>query len=81
MTEKSATFRTLSDPIPYLVSALNHHGVLSVSFVRKNLKVSYDEAKEILDAVVKEYENVYWHKEKWIIIEGREKDLPKKFWK
>ena len=81
MTEKSATFRTLSDPVPYLVSALNLHGVLSVSFVRKNLRVSYEEAKDILEAVVNEYENVYWHKEKWIIIKGREKDLPKTFWR
>jgi hypothetical protein len=71
----------LSDSIPLLANYLDDHGALSVAFVRKHLKVSLVEAKDILEEVTKQFENVYWHKEKWIIIEGREKELPPTFWK
>jgi uncharacterized protein (DUF1919 family) len=57
------------------VDLLNDMGVLTTPLLVKKFKISFENARSILEAIVDDYENVVRHSENKIFIEGRENEL------
>jgi len=55
---------------------LNEHGMLSTSYLMASYKVTRSQALKILQQIIDDHMNVYWYSTHWIVINGREDELP-----
>jgi hypothetical protein len=58
------------------VEFLSLFGVLSTVFVESKFMTTRERARQLLQQIVDEHMNVYWLKDNWIVIDGREDDWP-----
>jgi hypothetical protein len=58
------------------IEFLNLFGVLSIVFIESKFMTTRERARQLLQQIVDDYMNVYWLKDNWIVINGREDDLP-----
>jgi predicted negative regulator of RcsB-dependent stress response len=54
------------------VKKLNDFGTLSSVFLMRKYKMSYDKSLTILEAIIQDYDNVYYKMNGMICIKGRE---------
>lgn len=58
------------------VELLSDYGFLSVAVLMRHYRIQKQLALGILQLIVDDHMNVYWLKGNWVVINGREEELP-----